>query len=170
VAVTFGAGAWSFQPEVLYVSKGTSFGKSDLTDASGTLVGTFETSFVVNYLEIPLLTRLGFRSRETVSPYLIAGPAVGFRTSQDFQFSGGIQGKFGIDSFNAYDLGLALGSGFELGLGAYRGLFEVRYTIGLVTAVKDPPFLSIGPGPIPTNSNTARNGDLLVMAGLVFQP
>ena len=159
VAVTLGSeGPWSFQPEVLYVSKGTSYGKSELTNSSGGVLGTIETALVMNYLEFPLLARLGFRQREAVSPYLLAGPTFGFRTSQDFQISGALQASTGIDFFRPGDLGVALGSGLEVGRGAYRGLLEARYTLGLLNTAHD------------TYSSNARNEDLLVMAGLAFRP
>lgn len=166
LAVTFGTGAWLFQPEVLYVSKGTSLRRSELTDAGGSVVGTIETNLVVNYLEVPLLARLGFRSQGTVSPYLIGGPTVGFRTSQDYQVAGAIQSSNEIGFFHPMDLGVALGSGFELGRGAHRGLFEVRYTIGLITATRD---LAVANQPMAVLGSDARNGNLLVMAGLAFQ-
>jgi len=159
IAVTFaGGGRWAFQPEVLYVSKGTSYGKSDLTGPSGNVTGSVETSLVIDYLEFPLLARYGLRPEETLSPYFLAGAAVGFRTRQDFEFSGDMEGKFGVDFFRPADLGLAFGSGFELGHGRYRGLLEARYTLGVLNVGRDP------------FSSDVRNGDFLLMAGVSFRP
>jgi opacity protein-like surface antigen len=159
IAVTFaGRGRWAFQPEALYVSKGTSYGKSDLTDPVGNVTGSVETSLVIDYLEFPLLARYGFRPEQTLSPYLLAGTAVGFRTRQDFEISGDIEGKTGVDFFRPADLGLAFGTGFELGHGRYRGLLEARYTLGILNVGRDP------------FSSDVRNGDLLVMAGVSFRP
>lgn len=159
IGVTFaGEGHWAFQPEVLYVSKGTSYGQSDLTGPSGNVTGSVETSLGIDYLEFPLLARYDFRSEEALSPYLLAGAAVGFRTRQDFEISGDLEGKVGIDFFRPADLGLAFGSGFEVGRGKYLGLLEARYTLGILNVGRDP------------FSSNVRNGDFLLMAGLSFQP
>jgi len=159
VAVTFPTGGpWSFQPELLYVSKGTSYGSSDLTDAVGNVVGSVETSLVIDYLEFPLLARYGFRAEETMSPYLLAGASVGFRTRQDLVISGDLSSKTGVDFFRPADLGLAFGSGFELGRSRYRGLLEARYTLGLLDVGRDP------------FSSSVRNGNFLLMAGMSYRP
>src|SRR5262245_55566470 len=159
IAVTFaGEGKWSFQPELLYVSKGTSYGQGDVVDAGGNVIGTFESGLVIDYLEFPLLARLGFLREETVAHYVLAGPTVGFRTRQDFRFSGDISGGYAVDFFRPGDLGLSFGSGVEVGRSRYRGLIEARYTLGLINVGRDP------------FSSNVRNGDFLLMAGLSFQP
>lgn len=159
IAVTFAeAGPWSFQPELLYVSKGTSYGKSDLTDPVGNVTGSVETALVIDYLEFPLLARYGFRQEQPVSPYLLAGATVGFRTRQNFVISGDAEVKNSVDFFRPADLGLAFGSGFELGRSRYRGLLEARYTLGILNVGRDP------------FSSRVRNGDFLLMAGVSYRP
>src|SRR5262245_54264463 len=60
--------AWSLndmfaiRPELLYVTKGVSFGESQATDINGTPLGTIETLHTVNYIEVPVLLRAAMSS------------------------------------------------------------------------------------------------------------
>lgn len=150
--------ALAIQPEALYVTKGTSLGDLTLTDSNGNPMGTYGLTTAVDFVELPVLARIGLPSPGRVSPYLLIGPAVGIRVSQKIQFALAPAGSFDIDDFRRADLGLALGSGFELGSGPLRGLLEARYTIGVTAIGRD------------SYSDSARNGDLLVMTGIAIRP
>lgn len=162
----FGVGGWlaiplgpnlSLQPELNYVQKGTSLGTVELTDPGGTVIGSVDVLEAVGYLELPMLLRLSFPAGGPVSPYLVGGPVVGFRLSQQLRVSGTINASTGTDVFRSTDLGAALGGGFELGRGPFRGTFETRYTLGLTAATED------------FYSSDTRNGALLVITGVVFR-
>ncbi len=162
----FAGGAWAtlplgrafaLQAEVVYVAKGTSLGKVALTDSGGSQVGTAEVIEAVEYLELPLLLRVGLPLQGRLDPYLLAGPVVGLRLSQRLKLTGDASASTPIDFFRRADLGVALATGFEMGRGPARGAFEVRYTLGLTPATED------------AYSDAARNGSFQLMAGLVLR-
>jgi len=161
-----GAGGWvaipltpnlSLQPELNYVQKGTSLGSFDLTDPFGIVTGTAELLEAVDYLELPVLLRVSFPTGGRVSPYLVGGPVVGFRLSQQLRITGTISAGTDIDLFKSTDFGAALGAGSELGRGQFRGTLETRYTLGLTTVSED------------FYSPDAKNGALLVTMGLAIR-
>ncbi len=161
-----GVGAWvaipvgprlSVQPELNYVQKGTSLGTVEVTDPGGAVIGSAEILEVVNYLELPVLLRVSFPGGGMVSPYLVGGPVVGLRMSQQLRIKGPIDVGTDIDLFRSTDFGAALGAGFELGRGPFRGTFETRYTLGLSTASED------------FYSSDAKNGAFLVTLGLAIR-
>ena len=158
VSVTIGLnGLVSLQPELLYAAKGTSLGDIDLTDNAGNPVGTAEVLEAFDYLEIPLLVRIALPTGGLASPYVVAGPAAGRRLSQKLKLTGDASSSGDLDVAKSTDLGLALGGGVEVGRGRIRWSFETRYTLGLTDATRD------------SYSDNARNGDLLVMAGLAIR-
>lgn len=155
VSLTFAmGGAFSIQPEILYVMKGTSLGSVDITDPGGNVLGTADLTEAVDYIEIPILARFGPTASGSLSPYLLVGPSIGVRLSQQLELSGSTNVSGDIDLFRSADLGITLGPGVELGRGGARALLEARYTLGLTDAGED------------TYSTSARNGALLVLAGI----
>jgi outer membrane protein with beta-barrel domain len=145
----------SVQPEILFVTKGTSLGTVDLTDQNGTVVGTADLVMKLDYLEFPVLVRLALPAMGDASPYVVAGPAVGVRLSQKLTLSG--FGSSESHVANSADLGVALGAGITMGRGHIRGSFETRYTLGITRASED------------SFSTNARNGDLMITAGIGLQ-
>ncbi len=159
VSLTIGLeGPVSLQPEILFAAKGTSLGTIELTDGSGNPIGTADVVETLDYLEIPLLVRLALPAAGPASPYLVAGPAGGVRLSQKLALTGAGSGSTDLDVAKSTDLGLALGGGLEMGRGRIRWSLETRYTLGLTPATED------------SYSDNARNGDLLVMAGVAILP
>jgi hypothetical protein len=144
------------QPEVLFVAKGTTLGSTDLTDSNGNVIATADVTQTSDYLEIPVLARIAIPTGGLGAPYLLAGPAVGLRLSQRVRISGGASYSFDVDYVKSADLGVALGAGIDMGRGRARWSIESRYTLGL-TAATDASY-----------SDRARNGDLLVLAGLAI--
>lgn len=162
----FAAGAWlaipvgpslSIQPELNYVQKGTSLGSVDVTGPGGEIIGTAEILEAVDYLELPVLLRVSFPGGGAVSPYLVGGPVMGFRMSQQIKVSGVVDIGTDIDFFKSTDFGAALGAGLELGRGPFRGTLETRYTLGLTSASED------------FYSSDAKNGVFVVTAGLAIR-
>jgi hypothetical protein len=159
VSLAIGLGGWvTLEPEALFVTKGTTLGSIDVTDAFGNPTGTVDVSLAANYLEIPLLVRVRLPSVGPVSPSLLAGPTAGIRLSQKIRVRGQLNTSSDVDALRSADLGLALGTGVELGRGHVRPTVEVRYTLGLTPAGES------------SYSDDARNGALLVMAGITLRP
>jgi hypothetical protein len=139
--VTFGLVPMiAIQPEVLFSMQGTKlhFGTSGVsTDATAKL----------DYIQVPVLLRIGNSSKAGASLYGIVGPTFGRLLS-------GKQNGADIKSqLNSTDMGLVVGAGVSLS----RFLAEARYTYGLkdLNKVKDP-------------SGSNHNRVISVLVGLVF--
>lgn len=143
----------SLQPEALYVQKGAKT-TSELTNSVGVVIGTESVTYAIDYVEIPLLLRVGVPTDGSVEPYFIGGPSVGFKVSEEIRF-----GDFSDpqDRVSTTDFGLAIGAGLQVGRGGSYWLIEGRYTAG-VTDI----------GSIPDGS--LRSGVWLVTAGIAWQP
>lgn len=108
--------AVTFQPEALYVMKGT-------TLAAAT---QYELTVDARYLEIPLLFRLG---RSSGRAYVLAGPSVAFRLSAEARetVNGATETRDFKDQIKGVDLGIAFGAGVAFN----RFLLEGRWSEGL---------------------------------------
>ena len=122
--VGFGSG-------LIYVSKGAE-----------TSVGPFDGTLRLNYLEIPLLARIGLDLPDTnITPTLVLGPSLGLQVSCDVvaETSGVTvaadcedSGFQGAASFKTIDYGWSIGSEVDLPVGQATILSPtIRYTRGL---------------------------------------
>jgi len=141
--------------EVLYVSKGFSFGRFEATDASGTTIGTFEAQVVVDYVEVPILARIGLVTAGPVRPALLLGPAIATKVRERFKLTGVVHGSSKTDAFTGADLGLTAGAEVRFRTGPGWSVIDARYTLGLLNVAEDP-------------SGDAKNRALTVMAGYAF--
>lgn len=141
VFLTFGlAPMIALQPEVLFSMQGTKFhvGTSGVsTDATAKL----------DYIQVPVLLRIGNSSKAGASLYGVVGPTFGrlLRANQN--------GEDIKSQLNSTDMGLVVGAGVSLS----RFLVEGRYTYGLkdLNKVTDP-------------SGSNQNRVISVLVGLVF--
>jgi hypothetical protein len=102
---------FAFQPEVLYAQKG---GSVDGEDASINL----------SFVQIPTLLRVDFPTGGTARPYLVAGPAFGFRTGASIEFEG--EEEDISDEVARMEVSGIVGAGVQLG----RAVVEARYDHG----------------------------------------
>ena len=139
--VTFGLMPMiAIQPEVLFSMQGTKFhvGTSGVsTDATAKL----------DYVQVPVLLRIGNSGKDGASLYGIVGPTFGLLLSAK-QNGDDIKSQL-----NNTDMGLVVGAGVSLS----RFLAEGRYTYGLtdLNKVEDP-------------SGANHNRVISVLVGLVF--
>lgn len=83
------------------------------------------------YFEIPVFLRYNIAlSNETVLPYVILGPDLGFLLSAKVKFSDGFIAE-AKDQYKGIDLGLGLGGGVEVPHGKLIFFGEARYVFGL---------------------------------------
>lgn len=148
----------ALQAEALLAPKGTSLGSVDLTDPAGNVLGTAQVAAAFDYVEFPLLVRVDLHEQGVAWPYLLVGPSLSLRRSQQLRLSGGSSVTIDLDFVRRSDLGVALGAGLDVGRHRTRGLLETRYTLGLTDATDA------------RYSDSARNGALLLMAGLSYRP
>lgn len=147
---------FALRGELLYVSKGLSLGESDLTNNSGTQVGTIEALWVTDYLEIPLLARVAWPASGSVRPALVLGPAIAFKLRERQVTTGALNESFKTDGFASTDVGLAAGAEVRVRSGPGWSLIEARYTLGLNNVADD------------FYGRQAKNRALTFMAGYAF--
>lgn len=120
-------GGLYFQPEALYISKGSSFSS-----------GTTTLDLNINYLEVPLLlkTKLDVGEGSTKIGFM-AGPSVGFKLSSGASINGS-SATTSADGIKSTEISLGVGAGIEGDLADhFTGFFDIRYLYGLTNVAKD---------------------------------
>lgn len=99
----------------------------------GGKVTEFDETFALKllYIDIPVFLRYNIAiSNESVLPYVILGPNLGFRTSAKVVFPDGSSEDIS-DQFAGIDLGLGIGGGVEVPYNNLIFFGETRYVFGL---------------------------------------
>jgi hypothetical protein len=116
----------AIQPEVLYANRGAKF--------NATIQGVeLESSYEIDYVDIPILVKRSFRGSENVVGKIFAGPSVGINISSNSETiaeSGGYYEELQLDTDEDTNL---LDYGFVAGVEADNGsglALEVRYYMG----------------------------------------
>lgn len=133
------AGPLSFQPELLFASKGERIRDKDaapVTTPTGELkLPPADRVILVRYLEFPLLLRMSKRTHENTSLYVIAGPAFSFmRNAVIRQVADAGRHEDIEEQVNGGDLSYILGGGLQHG----RWLVDARITRGMRNIASDP--------------------------------
>jgi hypothetical protein len=120
VFVAFNMGSvFTLQLEALYTMKGVNMTYTDVDT-------TYSEKLYGNYLEIPLLLKFRIPT-PLVSPFVFAGPAVGFKLSEKLNVDG--QDIPLTDAlFKNNDYGVIFGGGVNIGS---HFQLDVRYSMGL---------------------------------------
>ena len=141
-------GAFTWQPELLLVSKG----------AKGT--NSTPQGLKLNYLEVPVLLRLNLGSGSEITPHLYAGPYFGLQVDCKVQ---GISGKCddvpGV-STHTVDVGGTFGGGVSLDLSGVVFTGGLRYSFG-VSKVADFDVASV--------KESAKNGGFALYTGVALR-
>lgn len=118
------SGSLEVQPEIYYTQKGV---KADVGEWGVPYIYTYK----MDYLEVPVLLKWSLTDG-SLSPYLIAGPYLGFKGSFKLKVEGeGAVEEGSVGYFKDSDFGVAVGAGLALKQGHGAFLLEVRYTLGL---------------------------------------
>ncbi len=134
-------GILSLQPELHYTQKGTTLDFGGVGQAAGSL------KIKLDYIEVPLLVRVDFGHAKW-RPFVTAGPTLALRSSCKTAIeSGGTSlsvdckdldsGSDDPDLFTKTDIGGSIGGGVAGTLGMVQTGFQVRYSRGFKTIVKD---------------------------------
>lgn len=147
-------GPLEVQPELLYVMKGAKT-RNDVTDGSGTLIGTADLTYQFDYLEIPLLLRVTIPAAGR--PSLLFGPSLGVKVRSRLSYNGpGPDQSADFEPVDGADYGLVGGIVFSFGHGVAHALLDARYTLGLREVITPPNLLE------------ARTSTFAITAGLGF--
>lgn len=116
-----GRNHWALQPEINWLQKGYLFDN-----------GTIKTRWIFNELDLHLLAKYKF-NLGTVKSYLNAGPTIGKVINGSKKPSNGDKITLDIDKdqINAWDYGIAAGTGFGLSVGKGILFVDGRYMLSL---------------------------------------
>ena len=140
-------------PGIYFIGKGWS---DNFTDENG---NTVTETIKLNYIEIPILLKLGFSST-AVKPYFFAGPQIAINLSAANNKTGGIAPSNTDVSSNisGSDFGILLGSGIEFAANKKLDLFaKFGYAVGLSNIFKNSP-----------NNETIKNNGIHITAGIMI--
>lgn len=126
----------SVQPEVLFAQYGAKVEDS-------------EASFIVNYIQIPVLLKFGF-DLPAASPNVYFGPYMGFNTKAEIENNDGALNL--EDSAKDSEYGVVVGAGLDVS----KLRLGLRYTAGL-TNIADDDF-----------NDSAKNGAIALTVGIAF--
>ncbi len=127
---------FTIQPELNYITKGA-INRLDLS-FFGIPVKTEQIS-KINYLEVPVLGKLSFRSG-TAKLELLFGPSLAYGLDGSTKFTETVNGQtqtdkqslnFKNDSISRTDFSLNFGLGISIPTGMNRVFFDFRYQLGL---------------------------------------
>ncbi len=110
------------QPEVYYTQKGA---EKEYTSGDG-----IESSSVnLDYIEVPILLKLGIFSLPMIHPHLLGGPVFSFltRAKSKYTFMGQTQEEDIKDQFKNNDTGFVVGAGIDFNLVFGTILVDFRY-------------------------------------------
>jgi hypothetical protein len=124
-------GPWSFQPEILFASKGhrtNPEGAPPIDNGVTVKPPAADDVILIRYLEFPLLLRLSKQTRETTSLYLIGGPALALMRYAEVRkvVDPGVHQDID-DQVEGTDLSYVLGAGLQ----HKRWLVDARLTMGV---------------------------------------
>ena len=126
---------FSVRPELWYLRKGAqaSFDFSFLGEDL-----SFESSFLFDYIEVPVLLSYTPSTGGNTVPNLFAGPSVGFLMSAKFKLeaAGESESTDIKSSLKSTDISLIFGGGLDFGLGSRTLAVDIRYMLGLSNILK----------------------------------
>jgi hypothetical protein len=147
----------SIEPGLLFVRRGARLGDAQLTDNAGNVIGTFQAYLTADYTQIPVMMRFEPPSDTPFKPFALLGASFGFKTDERLVTHGALEETQSTSEFESFELGFAVGGGFEYGTGPHRIVVDLRYDAGA------------------TQHDTGggvdfRTDAIMLMAGYVFHP
>lgn len=140
--------AFSVQPELLFVQKGTKWSEGDA-----------KLVFRLSYLELPILAKYSFAAGPNMKVFVFGGPAIAFKigATSYFEWEGESETD-DIEDMKALDLGLAFGAGIQMPFNNLLLSLDARYTLGLTDCFEE----------IDGETVSVKNGAFLILAGIGF--
>ena len=115
-----------------------------------------DLKYSASYIEVPILAKYTIPTNSDFTPYVFAGPSLGYLLSSKVIYDSGSEDDR-TDSFKSIDLSLALGGGTHIPVNVFNLFIELRYALGL-NDVND----------VDTIDTEFRNRGLHVVAGILF--
>jgi hypothetical protein len=148
-------GVFQLQPELLFAGKGATDHLA-VINISGEPAGKAKQTFTLDYLEIPVLTRVALPMQGPIRPSLLVGPALAIKLRSRASVDAPGYPDIDLNFVTGTDLGLVMGTSVDLHRGPRGFLIDARYTLGLTNV-----WGSVSP-------LNARNRTFALMAGYEF--
>lgn len=160
-------GALSFQPELLYTTKGFGLDQGFEQELFGTqipLEAEAKTKF--RYLEVPLLAKVSFGDPSGPRAYFVAGPTFGYALSGQLQTRARALVSFDLPNvdinledinYERLEIGAAVGAGVQFPVGPVRLFADARYQRGFTELYN-----------FPLVEEKVRNTGVAVSAGMAL--
>lgn len=117
------------QVEAMYLQKGSKVNVEFFGEV-------LKSEINVTYISIPVMGRYNLGAGDR-SPYIVLGPEFGFLLSAKSRFEDEPE-EDEKDTSKSMDLGLNIGAGVSMKMGAIPKFCEVRYSLGLLDTNDDP--------------------------------
>ncbi len=158
-------GALSFQPELLYTTKGFGLDQGLEEELFGTQVPLeAEAKTKFRYLEVPLLAKVRFGEAGGPQAYFVAGPTFGYALSGQLQTRARVLVSFDLPNvdinlddinYERLEIGAAVGAGVQLPVGPVKVFADARYQRGFTELYN-----------IPLVEEKVRNTGIALSAGI----
>lgn len=126
---------FTFQMELLLISKGYRIHDAVVTSESGDVLGTGNFEVILTYLEFPLLAKFTLPVGEKYVPYLSAGGFLALAVDSKLRLTGDIPFDFDLENAEDLDLGPAVGIGVDAKAGNGNLSIEIRYDSSFMTVL-----------------------------------
>lgn len=117
--------------EAYFSGKGGKWNGGEGTDDQGNPTGPFEDRVKLRYVDVPVLARVTLPTSETLEPYVVVGPLVGFALGGRFESEIPGLPSEDVTGLKSVDFGLVGGAGLQLVRGMSRFGIEAKYSRSL---------------------------------------
>jgi hypothetical protein len=128
----------SFQIEVLLTGKGFTVPDTTVYDTGNVFLGRLDATWLLQYIEIPIVAKLSPIRTGKYRPYIIGGGFAGLLVHSKLRLKDNLlELDYDIKNTNGLDVGGIGGAGIDMAAGRGWVFFEIRFEQGLISPIKD---------------------------------
>jgi hypothetical protein len=133
----------SFQIEIMFSGKGFTVPDTTAYDTGNVFLGRLDATWILQYIEMPLLAKLSPIRTGKYRPHVIGGGFAAFLVRSKLRLKDNLlQLDYDISNTNSLDVGGIGGVGIDMKAGQGWLFFEVRYERGVMSVIKDADYKS----------------------------
>jgi len=132
-----------FQMEIMFSGKGFTVPDTTAYDTGNVFLGRLDATWILQYIEIPLLAKLSPIRTGKYRPYVIGGGFAAFMVHSKLRLKDNLlELDYDISNTNSLDVGGIGGVGIDMQAGQGWLFFEVRYERGVMSVIKDTDYMT----------------------------
>ncbi|MDD4051108.1 MAG: porin family protein [candidate division Zixibacteria bacterium] len=133
----------SFQIEIMLSGKGFTVPDTTVYDTGNVLLGRLEATWLLQYIEMPVLAKLSPIRTGKYRPYVIGGGYAAFLVHSKLRLKDNLlELDYDVNNTKGLDVGGIGGVGIDMMAGRGWVFFEIRYEQGLMSVIKDTDYKS----------------------------